>query len=243
MSDPLEELKRIAAKEAEAAREKAEAESRDKQREREKEAANEAAKLEDAKRAPGSFSSMRFLGVGFAGLMLFTIIGSIWLEDDFAATRWFWPAVPVWGLAMLFLIIDGLTWRARLPFKLMGYERINGTDKSGSSRAPYIRFEVRITLAGHASHEAVAQTLEILGKRVNAIMFADKEADFGGAKVWRVSGGMSVGGQASRAVYTSRVIEKWLRKEVRLLHAAVPVSQVWINAEYSGDTYWVSSSD
>ncbi|MBL8914571.1 MAG: hypothetical protein JNM17_27960 [Archangium sp.] len=243
MSDPLEELKRIAEKEAAEARDKAESESRDKQREREKEAAAARAKVENARRAPGSFSSMRFLGVGFAGLMLLTIIGSIWLEDDFAATRWFWPAVPVWLLAMLVLIIDGLTWRARLPFKLIGYETIEGTDKTGSNHAPYIRFEVRITLQGHASHEAVAHTLEILGKRVNAMMFADKEADFGGAKVWRVSVRNSVGGQASRAIYTGRVIEKWLRKEVRLLHKAVPVSQVTVEATYSGDSYWVSSSD
>jgi hypothetical protein len=41
-------------------------------------------------------------------------------------------------------------------------------------------------------------------------------------------------------LYNSRLIEKWLRKEVRLLHRGYPVGAVTVNAKYTGRSFEVS---
>lgn len=242
MSDPLEELEKISAAEQEEARGEAAEQAREAAREREKEQRKAEALARAGRRAPGFFSTTRFFALAMVGLIFATIVGSAWLEGD---TWWRSPVVAGLGAAWLLITavlwLDSVTWRRLLPFEVEGLETINGKDASGDSDVPYIAFELHLRFVGVGDDQARDKTLEILGARVNRALQKDSELDFNGQRVWRVLGGGRLRGEGTRMLYTQRLIERWLRREVRLLHRAFPVGAVTVHATYTGKSFRTSS--
>lgn len=245
MADPLEELKKISAAERDASQGEAAEQAREAAKAREKEQREAREKKERAARAPGFFRSMRFFGLAMSGLVALVFFVSAALEEHW----WNWQIVGgvlgAWAMVAALFGLDAATWRGRLPFKLVGFQTIGGKDDTSASRVPWLAFELELRFVDSAGAqrgtEPLARTMEILGNRINRAMQKDSEADFSGGRVWRVTEAGVLRGEATLQVYTTRLIEKWLRREVRLLHAAYPVAEVIVRARYTGSSYMTSS--
>jgi hypothetical protein len=244
LGDPLEELKKISAAEKAESQSELDEKARDAAKEREKEKRKAESLAEAGKKAPGFFSTVRFFGLAMVGLIGGTIVGSAWLEGD---EWWKSPIVAgifaAWGAIVFVFWLDSATWKGLLPFKVEGMETIHGRDKSGDSRAPYIAFDIHIRFVGVGDNQARNKVLEILAERINRVLKKDGDMNLNEKRVWRVADGGHLRGEGSRALYTQRLIEAWLRREVRLLHRAFPVGAVTVIATYTGDSFRVSSSD
>ncbi|MBL8919732.1 MAG: hypothetical protein JNJ54_12770 [Myxococcaceae bacterium] len=240
--DATEELKRRVEAQQAAARRDVERRSRTEGRRHEKALRRRAEKLEGARRAPaGFFRSMRFWGLAFAGLLMLVALLVIVMEGDPATqARYLAPFAVIWLIAFAVLWVDSATWRQRLPFVVEGDLEIEGEDRTGDSEVPWIAVKVEIVLAQGGSHEAVGHTLQLLASRANRLLADDKEARFGGAQVWR-PGQSQVAGETDPSFWTTRVLERWLRNEVRLLHRGVPVAKVKVHARYTGSGYRIST--
>ncbi len=245
MGDPLRELESSAAAATRDAQAAADARRNDEQRAARQTVQKRTRKERSAARAPISFfSSMRFFGL--AGVLL--IGGVVGAVAHLENAKMPWPeiaaAVGAWAAVVALLALDNATWRWRLPFRVTGYQHIDGSDGTAGDYAPWIAFRVEIVTKGDASARAhVAKVLGILESRANKEGFSDKDTKYGGAQVWRVHENGSVAGQGTFAIYTTRIIERWLRREVRLLARVVPVEKVVVSAKYTGSGYRLPSGD
>ena len=247
MSDELEKLAEIAAREADgdrAARSRrgraAQSEADRAKRRRKKQHASEA-------RAPiGFFRSMR----GFGMIMVTGLIGvsvlALQLHDATLPWASIGIAAAAWAVIVGALLIDNLTWRRRLPFRLEGYEHIAARAPDGDDVAPWVRVSVALHLADGVDAAAAAphaaRVLDILASRINKKMASDRDRDFDKDQRWKVADGAAEG-ESTYAFYTQRLCERWLRREVRLLARAFPLERVVVRAAYTGRGYDIPSSD
>jgi hypothetical protein len=209
---------------------------------REKAAAAAQAERASEARAPTGFvRSMRFFYLGGLGVVGLAVFFGMLTEVDGPMP---WPVVAgvVSGYAAVLtgFALDNALWRRRLPFPINGFDVIEGKSRADSDEAPIVGFTIRIEVAGDT--KARDQTLEILAGRVNAILKKDSDLkDSSGKYEWRVNDG-TLTGSCSFQIYTTRVIERWLRSDVRLLAKVTRIERVYVNARYTGDTFSLPSS-
>lgn len=198
-------------------------------------------------RAPvGFFRSMR----GFGVIMLTGVVGvsvlAFGLHD--AALPWgtLGAAGAAWALVVALLVIDNVTWRGRLPFRLEGYDHIGARAPDRDGVAPWMRVAVTVRLADGVDAAAaaphVARVLGILASRVNKEMTGDPDRRFDADQRWKVADGTAEG-ETTYSFYTRRLCERWLRREVRLLARAFPLERVVVRAAYTGSGYDLPSAD
>ncbi len=233
MGDPLEELNRISASESAEIRDELANKQKAEAKAREKERRAAAARVAAGRTPPGVFRSYRFFYLVLVGLLIGGFGSGAIFEDDWWDGRVVTLVVGGWTAVLVFFLLDSLTWKRLLPFKLEGFDSIAGDDDSGAGRVPYLSFDVHIRFIGEGSAAARTKTLEILASRVNRALEKDGARD----GQWRVVDGSSVRGEGSPMIYNARFLEKWLRKEVRLLHAAFPVGAVTVKAKYTGASF------
>lgn len=240
--DAEEELRRRAQAEQATAREEAERRSEAARKARAQEARRTEQKRARDRFAPaGFFRSMRFFWLAAAALVMLVILGVMTMEGDLTThARYLAPVAVLWLIAFTVLWFDAATWRKRLPFPVEGDLVIEGEDRTGDSEVPWIAVTVEIVLAQAASHEALRHTLEVLASQANRLLVDDKEARFGGEKVWRADAAQA-SGQTDPSFWTTRLLERWLRNEVRLLHQVAPISRVKVHARYTGAGYHIST--
>lgn len=240
--DATDELRRRVEAERAAARAESERRSRAESRGHEEELRRRARQRDRARRAPaGFFLSMRFWGLAFAaGLMLIVLLVIVMEGNPATQAPWLVPFAAIWLLAFAVLWVDSATWRKRLPFVVEGDLEIEGEDRTGEGVVPWIAVRVDLELQQAAPHPAVGHALQLLANQANRLLADDKEANFGGAQVWR-AGEAHVAGETDASFWTTRVLERWLRNEVRLLNKAVPVARVKVHARYTGSGYRSSS--
>jgi hypothetical protein len=234
LGDPLEELKRISASESAAVQDELADTEKAAAKAREKERRASEARVAAGRTPPGVFRSYRFFYLLLAGVMLGGIGTSAIFEDDWWDTQIVAGVAGAWTAVLIFFVIDSVTWKRLLPFKLEGFDSIAGDKDPGEGRVPFLAFDIHIRFIGEGNAQARAQTLEILASRVNRALKKDGELS---EPTWRVVDGSSVRGEGSPMIYNGRFIEKWLRKEVRLLHRAFPVGAVTVNAKYTGASF------
>lgn len=175
------------------------------------------------------------------------MVGAAWLVLRFFDVPALSP-LPLWLVlgwlgVVAALYVDTVTWRARLPFRVEGYTVIDGVSPPDEGYAPWIALRVRIELK-KPTPEAASQrgrTLDLLVGRVTQMLAEDTDVNPGPDQVWRRNGDEAVG-QAGFPIYTARVIERWLRRDVRRLARAYPVDGVVVTARYTGSGYHVFSS-
>lgn len=203
------------------------------QRERDK----RVARARDDARAPTGFMrSMRAFTGMMGGMLLLVGAATNALEGPLFAWRSWAVVTAVWASVMGALALDARTWRRRLGFALDGFDHISGVDASGSDRAPWVRFEVRVVPRDDdsAARAACARVLEILASRVNVMIAKDKDLSPSEEQRWRVDAKGACTGESTLAIYTTRLIEKWLRSDVALHHRTHAVARVEFRARYTG---------
>lgn len=196
-----------------------------------------AARARDDARAPTGFMrSMRAFTGMMGGMLLLVAAATNALEGPIFAWRWWGVAVAAWASVMGVLALDARTWRRRLGFALDGFDHISGVDSSGSDRAPWVRFEVRVLPRADdpAARAACARVLEILSSRVNVMIAKDKDLSPTDEQRWRVDAKGVCTGESTLAIYTTRLLEKWLRSDVALHHKSHAVERVEFRARYTG---------
>lgn len=249
MTDPVDELARRAAEADEEARAVEQRKRDAAQAEADEASAEAAAKQRDAAKAPTSFvRSTRFFYLASLGVVGGVSVVVLLLEGIAMPWDSIGGAAAAWTVVVAGLALDHAMWRRRLPFTLVGYDRIGGTDRTGDDMAPWVAFTVQIIVKDDvpvAAKEAVRRTLQILASRVNARQRKLKDARFGGEQVWRVQeeGPFLARGQATFGIYTTRLLEKWLRRDVRLLEKIAPVERVVVDARYTGRGFRLPSGD
>jgi hypothetical protein len=207
------------------------------QRAEKKQARRESRRQERAQQAPGFFGSMRFflwMAVSLLGGVAVIVLLSVGQIEE--GSDWLVPAAIGWAAVLPLAWLDARTWRTRLPFPVHGDRRILGSDTTDDSHVPWIEVRVELFVGRSDASAAVEQVLRLLASRANRLHRNDKEANFGGARVWRVDGRV-VRGETTLAFWTTRVLEKWLRRDVRFLQRVVRVEQVRVRARYTGDSY------
>ena len=189
-------------------------------------------------RAPiGFVGSPRFMVMALSG----GLIGMSWVALHEALPAVVNGAALAWLVVTAAIVIDVYTWRRRLGFTLEGYERIDGTSPAEDGFAPWIAFSVAIYLRD-VSADAVRQrdrVLEMLITRIDKMHKADNDLS-SRAPVWHRSD-TATAGDTGYPIYAKRVIERWLRREVRLLAAAYPIDRVVVSARYTGGGFHVST--
>lgn len=158
-----------------------------------------------------------------------------------ALASWpWWVALAPIGLTLCVLMalwVDARTWARRLPYRVVGLDRIAGAARREDDWEPLIAFEVRLTLLRAGPEDAVAlpvaHALAILGARVDRLNRRDPELRRGGEPAWQAQG-LSVVGRSHLGVYREAVLERWLRRELRLLHRLHPVATVEVCARFTG---------
>lgn len=241
MGDAEEKLRQLEAEARAEERKVLEAEAEAARATQRKEAAEATKRREGDRRAPGYFSQMRFVGLMAVALVAGALLGGAWSEGAPVGPVFLYGA-PVWALAVLVTWVDSLTWKKRLPFEVRGEDVISGTDGTGSDRVPWIGVTIRVVLQANATHPAVNTTLQVFASQMNTMMKADTDASFTDQQRWLVKHGL-LRGETTKAMYTTRMLEKWLRREVRLLHEVARIERVEVSAAYTGSSYWAPSSD
>ena len=241
MGDAEDKLAQLAAEARAAERKLDDDEQRAKKAEREKQHAAERKQRISDRSAPGYFGQMRFFTL--AGTLVFggAALGGAWSEGANVLPLITW-ALPVLVIAFVVTWLDALTWRRRLPFLVTGDDVISGSDGTDSDRVPWLRVTVRIVLREPFAHPAVDSTLQVLAARVNTAMKKEQGDSFEPKQHWRVKDGV-LRGEVDKSLYTTRMLEKWLRREVRLLHQVAPVKHVEVSAAYTGSSSWAPSGD
>lgn len=237
MATPEQELER----QAQAARARDQRDQERIEQAHRKAVARAAAKLERsrsrARNAPGFFGSMTFvwfLATALLALALAFVLAFQGQLEQYGL--WFGPPAIVWAIAFLIFWMDAVTWRSRLPFRLTGDRVIHGRDNTDSDEVPWIEVQVTVELTGSGAQTAVEHALQLLATRANRLLRGDKEANFGGDRIWRVEGNI-VRGETDPSFWTTRVLEKWARRDLRLLRKITPIHQIKVHARYTGRSY------
>lgn len=201
-------------------------------------AADHARKREQSKAPIGFFRSMRFFWLALSAVSIGVV--ALVVEDvrvAFAFAAWF----VVFGA----LFVDARTWRRRLPFVVDGYDTIHGEDHSDRNHGTWLRVQLTIKLATTSSDALAARksACAVLVACMNAGLAADKSLDDDDRKkqAWRMTNDGCVGG-ASLALFITRQLERWLRNEATLCARVGGVDRVVVDARYTQDRFWVSSS-
>ena len=245
MTDARDELARRAAQETRNASKIGRARRRAEGRAQQKEAAARKRHKKDAQRAPTSFvRTTRFFLTAAAGLVGVVVVVVLAVEG--AALPWAWivGAFGAWVALSTAFAVDHALWRARLPFKLVGYDQIGGSDRTDDDEAPFVAFRVQVVPQDAGADRApIAAALSILAARVNAVMTANEDAKFRAEQAWRQDGDDAVVGEASFSIYTTKVLEEWLRDDAQLLARVVPLQRVVVDARYTGRGFTLPSGD
>ena len=247
MADRLDRLKKEAESLARAERERAAgAEARQAREVRDQQETEQRRRRRQAQ-APSSFlrstAAMRaWLALG----LLLALAGAGLLDPTVRPLAE--AVVPVGGLLVgVYLALSALSqagWRARLPFQLVGFDTIEGEDDSDEEHVPWIAFEITVRLRREDPRAvaAVEDALKILASRANAEMAADESRGFGAARFFGLAPGHRVLGEGTAALYTTSLLQRWLRREMRLVaHETGLVESVVIDARYTGQSYHLSS--
>lgn len=229
-----DELKRLAEAERASERAKQERAAAAAAREARRDAKRSLSAREKDARVPGFGAQPRFelLKVAFIGLVLLGAIGP--LVPDVGLHRAWYAACALWALLLTLALVDALTWRRRLPFSLIEPDRLTGHPDSRDDYSTWIEVGVSVVLRDGSTPPALATALELLVTRLNRLMGEDQ--DFSGALAWRSRAPNAVGGHVDHRFFSARVLEKWLRREVRLLHGAHPVERVETTLGWSQHT-------
>lgn len=194
-------------------------------------------------RAPiGFFGSLRFLGLLLGGGMVGAALGVLKvLHVPIPTIGAVWLGIA-WLIVIVVLLVDFLTWRVRLPFRLDGYEHIDGTSPAQSGYVPWIdlRVEIHLCKVTAESERQRNRVLDLLAARIEQMLLGDKNANCGPAQAWSRKDEF-VSGQVGNSVYSTRLIERWLRRDVRRLAKAYPVDRVVVVARYTGSGYYVAA--
>lgn len=186
----------------------------------------------DDRRAPTAFHrTTRAFALGMLQLLALAAFAGLWLEGV-DVTTWLLAFEASWLLVSGAVLLDHHTWRARLPFELQGYDTIEGTDTTDDDTAPFVH--VRVTIEADGDLTPAHTALVILATRMNRTLQSD--SDTASAKAWQVDGPCAEG-EATFSLYTTRVLEAWLRREVCLAAKASPIRRVRVYASYTGYGY------
>jgi hypothetical protein len=189
---------------------------------------------------------MRFFWLGLTGLVLLVLAAMSALEPGMIPWSVIGGGALAWAVAFGICYWDASAWRRRLPFVLDGYDWIQGEDPTANDerRAPWVAIQVSITLKQASAEAARERThiLELLAARVNTTLTEDRDAPPGEARLWELAAsGASAAGEATRGIYATRELERWLRHEVRTLADAHPIERVTVHARYTGASYMLPS--
>jgi hypothetical protein len=152
------------------------------------------------------------------------------------------PAVGAVALALALIRLDAWWWRARLPFGLEGFDFIHGTSRGSPNHHPVIEVRVQVVLVDPAGGAAtVAKALGLLASQVELARRREKRFPRDAKYDWRVGADGALTGAFGYSLWGSRLFERWLRREAQLLHRAHPVRVVVVRAAFTGATYYVPS--
>jgi hypothetical protein len=159
-------------------------------------------------------------------------------------TPWWWAVgglLAVTATAVLLLALDAATWRARLPFRLEGLDRLSGSAPREKDHEPLIEFEVHVTLERPSSPppQALIDALTILAGTLNQRVASSAWLRELPEARWEVKG-EAAHGMAGLFVWHDALIEAWARGPLRLLHRLHPIAQVSVRAHLTGRTFYVA---
>ncbi len=167
-------------------------------------------------------------GVGLVSAVVALGVAAI-LDDPRAWLPWL-AAVPATCLALgLFFWFDALTWRRRLPWALEGDRIIEGLATTSAVHGDVIRVTVTVTLRSGEVHPVLTTALILLARQAQALK------PEGVRGYWQmVPGTTRAEGDSNFDFFEGRVLERWLRRDLRLVHRITPVERVTVHAEFAG---------
>ena len=105
--------------------------------------------------------------------------------------------------------------------------------------------------ASHADHphqdvpdltRELAAVLELFAERLNDAQQANKHFATSVERPWRVVAGESLTGELDGSMWGSRLLERWVVRDLRLLHRICPIREVVVEARYTGATYRIATT-
>jgi hypothetical protein len=154
-----------------------------------------------------------------------------------------WP-LALCALAVAAFVAQGWWWPRHLPFRLTDADRVRGERPSaGKGQIPYVHFTITVHRKDKSQGESeLAAVLELFAERLNDAQQANKHFATSVERPWRVVAGESLTGELDGSMWGSRLLERWVVRDLRLLHRICPIREVVVEARYTGATYRIATT-